>query len=126
MFQVKKGTMQVNTDRPGFPLDTPMGPSVDHSADISAAQARHLAARNPSQKSMSSANHHLSKERRSRPGSMETGTQILDGQKGKQSAQPSPGKDRKGLAVKMGFPNSGGKGNASMPAPSLGKLMPKM
>ena len=125
MFKVKPGTLQVNTDRPGFPLDTPVGPSVDHSAEISKALSNHAGAHGSAP--VSSANHHLSKARRNRPNSMDTGTQILDGKRGTQSKQPAPGKNQKGLAVKIGFPNSGGgKGNASMPAPNLGKLMPRM
>ena len=79
------GVNKMNPGYPGFPQmypDTRTSGAVDHGAEISAAMGKHYVTKNKSSsQGISSKDHHLSKERRSRPSSMEIGSQIIGSSK---------------------------------------------
>ena len=113
---------RVNPGYPGFPAVAPSTRTtgaIDHSGEAESAKSKHLAAKS-GRTVENSANHHLNKERRSRPNSMDTGTQILDGKKGSQAQGAAPAQKNNPqakLALKGTPPVRGQAGQAS---PKLG------
>jgi len=106
-ISVGKKMNLVNPSSPGFPQETPsMATSnsavLDHAAEIAAAESSHYAAH--AVKPMSSKNHHLSKERRNRPHSMDHGIQAVDGKKAAPEGMETA--KQRAMEKKAGFPVS--------------------